>query len=67
MQLRRKLTDHFRGGAITEELDSLIKTGEAAIADRNHALKIADEYGFDALEEEFEKDELARDSREKRR
>ena len=47
-------------------MEELIKEGEKEIDDQNHKLKIADEFGFRALDD-FTKEDLARDEKEEQK
>ena len=51
---------------LPERVGSLVKKVEKVIDDQNLKLKIADEFGFDAMEE-FGKESLARDKEEDRK
>ena len=56
---------HFKNG-LPDRVEELIKKGEKEIDDQNHKLKIADEFGFRALED-FNKEDLARDEKEEKK
>ena len=63
-RMRAELQKHFK--TLPLKIDELIKEGEKEIDDGNHKLKIADEYGFKAVEE-FAKEELARNAEEEKK
>ena len=63
-KLRFELQKHFRGG-VPDKMERLIKEVEKEIDDQNHKLKIADEFGFRALDD-FDKEDLARDDKEEK-
>ena len=64
-KMRVELKKHFRNG-LPEKIEELIKEGEKEIDDENHKLKIANEFGFKAVEE-FTKEDLARDEKEEKK
>ena len=64
-KLRIELKKHFKDG-LPEKIEELIKEGEKEIDDENHKLKIANEFGFKAVEE-FTKEDLARDEKEEKK
>jgi len=59
--MRVKLRKHFK--TLPSKIEELIKEGEKEIEDENHKLKIANDFGFKAVEE-FVKDDLARNDEE---
>ena len=63
-KMRVELRKHFK--TLPPKIEELIKEGEKEIDDGNHKLKIANEFGFKAVEE-FVKDELARDDKEEKK
>ena len=65
-ELQWALEDTLGAGKLPAKVEDLIKEGRQLIDDRNHCLRIADEYGFEALEH-FEKDDLARDEKEEKK
>ena len=54
-KLRTELKAAFGKKGIPTKVEDVIKEGELKIDDQNHKLKIADEFGFKALDE-FDKD-----------
>ena len=58
-KLRFELQKHFKNG-VPDKMEKLIKEGEKEIDDQNHKLKIADEFGFHALDD-FDKEDLEED------
>ena len=64
-KLKVELKKHFKNG-LPEKVEGLIKEGEKEIDDQNHKLKIADEFGFPALDD-FTKEDLARDEKEEKK
>ena len=64
-ELRVELKKHFKEG-LPEKIEGLVKEGEKEIDDQNHKLKIADEFGFPALDD-FTKEDLARDEKEEKK
>ena len=64
-KLKVELKKHFKKG-LPEKVEELIKEGEKEIDDENHKLKIANEFGFRALED-FTKEDLARDEKEEKK
>ena len=56
-KMRVELRKHFK--TLPPKIEELIKEGEKEIDDGNHKLKIANDFGFKAVEE-FVKDDLAR-------
>ena len=64
-KLKVELKKHFKSG-LPEKIEGLIKEGEKEIDDQNHKLKIADEFGFPALDN-FTKEDLARDEKEEKK
>ena len=66
VKLRKELAREFGENGIPSHVEDVVKEGESAIVDRNHKLKIADDYGFDALEV-FEKEDLARNEKEEKK
>ena len=64
-KLRVELKKHFKNG-LPEKIEGLVKEGEKEIDDQNHKLKIADEFGFPALDD-FIKEDLARDEKEEKK
>ena len=64
-ELRVELKKHFKEG-LPEKIEGLVKEGEKEIDDQNHKLKIADEFGFPALDD-FIKEDLARDEKEEKK
>ena len=64
-KLKVELKKHFKNG-LPEKIEELIKEGEKEIDDEIHKLKIADEFGFRALED-FTKEDLARDEKEEKK
>ena len=65
-ELQWALEDTLGADKLPAKVEDLIKEGRKLIDDRNHCLRIADEYGFEALEH-FEKDDLARDEKEEKK
>ena len=63
-RMRAELQKHFK--TLPPKIDELIKEGEKEIDDGNHKLKIADDYGFKAVEE-FAKEDLARNDEEEKK
>ena len=63
-RMRAELQKHFK--TLPPKIDELIKEGEKVIDDENHKLKIAEEFGFKAVEE-FAKEELARNVEEEKK
>ena len=64
-KMRVELKKHFKDG-LPQKIEELIKEGEKEIDDENHKLKIANEFGFKAVEE-FVKEDLARDEKEEKK
>ena len=64
-KLKVKLKRHFKNG-LPEKVEELIKEGEKEIDDENHKLKIANEFGFRALED-FTKEDLARNEKKEKK
>ena len=64
-KLKFELKKHFKNG-LPEKVEELIKEGEKEIDDQNHKLKIADKFGFRALDD-FNKEDLARDEKEEKK
>ena len=64
-KMRVELKKHFKDG-LPQKIEELIKEGEKEIDDENHKLKIANEFGFKAVEE-FVKEDLARDDKEEKK
>ena len=64
-KLRVELKNYFEE-SIPDKIETIIKEGEQMIDDQCQKLKIADEFGFEALEE-FGKEELARDEKEEKK
>ena len=64
-KLKVELKKHFKDG-LPDKVEELIKEGEKEIDDQNHKLKIADEFGFRALDD-FTKEDLARDEKEEKK
>ena len=60
-KMRVELCKHFK--TLPPKIEELIKEGEKEIDDGNHKLKIANNFGFKAVEE-FVKDDLARNDEE---
>ena len=60
-KMRVELRKHFK--TLPPKIEELIKEGEKEIDDGNHKLKIANDFGFKAVEE-FVKDDLARNDEE---
>ena len=60
-KMRVELRKHFK--TLPSKIEELIKEGEKEIDDGNHKLKIANDFGFKAVEE-FVKDDLARNDEE---
>ena len=63
-KMRVELRKHFK--TLPPKIEELIKEGEKEIDDGNHKLKIANEFGFKAVEE-FVKDDLARNDGEEKK
>ena len=63
-RMRMELGKHFK--TLPPKIEELIKEGEKEIDDGNHKLKIANDYGFKAVEE-FVKDDLARNDEEEKK
>ncbi len=63
-RMRAELQKHFK--TLPLKIDELIKEGEKEIDDGNHKLKIANDYGFKAVEE-FAKEDLARNDEEEKK
>ena len=63
-RMKAELQKHFR--TLPSKIDELIKEGEKEIDDGNHKLKIANDYGFKAVEE-FTKEDLARNDEEEKK
>ena len=63
-RMRAELQKHFK--TLPLKIDELIKEGEKEIEDGNHKLKIADDFGFKAVEE-FAKEDLARNDEEEKK
>ena len=64
-KLRSRLKNHFKEG-VPDNIEEIIKEGETKLDDQNHKMKIADEFGFKAIDE-FVKEELARDEKEEKK
>ena len=64
-ELKVELKKHFKEG-LQEKIEGLVKEAEKEIDDQNHKLKIADEFGFPALDD-FTKEDLARDEKEEKK
>ena len=64
-KMRVELKKHFKDG-LPQKIEDLIKEGEKEIDDENHNLKVADEFGFKAVED-FTKEDLARDDKEEKK
>ena len=64
-KMRVELKKHFKDG-LPQKIEELIKEGEKEIDDENHKLKIANEFGYKAVEE-FVKEDLARDEKEEKK
>ena len=64
-KMRVELKKHFKDG-LPPKIEKLIKEGEKEIDDENHKLKIANEFGYKAVEE-FVKEDLARDEKEEKK
>ena len=64
-KMRLELRKHFKDG-LPQKIEDLIKEGEKEIDDENHKLKIANEFGYKAVEE-FDKEDLARDEKEEKK
>ena len=64
-KIRVELKKHFKDG-LPPKIEELIKEGEKEIDDENHKLKIANEFGYKAVEE-FVKEDLARDEKEEKK
>ena len=64
-ELKVELKKHFKEG-LPEKIEGLVKEAEKEIDDQNHKLKIADEFGFPALDD-FTKEDLARDEKEEKK
>ena len=64
-ELKVELKKHFKEG-LPEKIEVLVKEAEKEIDDQNHKLKIADEFGFPALDD-FTKEDLARDEKEEKK
>ena len=63
-RMKVELQKHFK--TLPPKIDELIKEGEKEIDDGNHKLKIANDYGFKAVEE-FTKEDLARNDEEEKK
>ena len=63
-RMKVELQKHFK--TLPLKIDELIKEGEKEIDDGNHKLKIANDYGFKAVEE-FAKEDLARNDEEEKK
>ena len=63
--LKVELKKHFKEG-LPEKIEGLVKEAEKEIDYQNHKLKIADEFGFPALDD-FTKEDLARDEKEEKK
>ena len=63
--LKVELEKHFKGG-LPEGIGGLVKEAGKEIDDQNLRLKIADEFGFKAMED-FVKEDLARDEKEEKK
>ena len=59
--LKVELEKHFKEG-LSEKIGGLLKEAEKEIEDKNLRLKIADEFGYKAMED-FIKEDLARDEK----
>lgn len=64
-KLRVELKNNFEE-MIPDKIEVIIKEGEKMIEDQCRKLKIADDFGFRALDD-FEKEELARDDKEEKK
>ena len=64
-KMRVELKKHFKNG-LPPKVEELIKEGEKEIDYENHKLKIANEFGFKAVED-FVKEDLARDDKEEKK
>ena len=62
--LKVELEKHFKEG-LPEKIGGLVKEAEKEIDDQNLRLKIADEFGYKAMQE-FIKEDLARNEKEKK-
>ena len=63
--LKVELQKHFKEG-LPEKVGGLVKEAEKEIVDQNLRLKIADEFGYKAMED-FIKEDLARDDKEEKK
>ena len=63
--LKVELEKHFKGG-LPEGIGGLVKEAGKEIDDQNLRLKVADEFGFKAMED-FVKEDLARDEKEEKK
>ena len=63
--LKVELQKHFKEG-LPEKVGGLVKEAEKEIDDQNLRLKIADEFGYKAMED-FIKEDLARDEKEEKK
>ena len=61
-RMKVELRKHFKNG-LPAKVEELIKEGEKEIDDESHKLKIANDFGFKAVEE-FTKEDLARNEGE---
>ena len=64
-KMRVELKKLFRDG-LPPKIEELIKEGEKEIDDENHKLKIANEFGYKAVED-FTKEDLARNEKEEKK
>ena len=63
--MKVELQKHFKEG-LPEKVGGLVKEAEKEIDDQNLRLKIADEFGYKAMED-FIKEDLARDEKEEKK
>ena len=63
--LKVELQKHFKEG-LPEKIGGLVKEAEKEIDDQNLRLKIADEFGYKAMQD-FIKEDLARDEKEEKK
>ena len=63
--LKVELEKHFKEG-LPEKIGGLVKEAEKEIDDQNLRLKIADEFGYKAMQD-FIKEDLARDEKEEKK
>ena len=64
-RMKVELKKHFKNG-LPAKVEELIKEGEKEIEDENHKLKIANDFGFKAVEE-FTREDLARNDAEEKK